>query len=302
VDLAHFPTNTATRFSPCPFVVTVHDTISWDERPPLAGFAPLEALKRWGMFLYNRNAAASAARRARRVITVSENSRRDLVQRLGLAPQRVAVIYEAPAQVFHPIADRAVRSQVRAKFALREPFVLAISSASPRKNARGLVAAFAQLAADLRAAYQLVILWTHGLWRDEIGKLVREHRLEDRVIFLSGVSDDELACLYNEASLFVFPSLYEGFGLPPIEAMACGTPVVASNASSLPEILGDAALLVDPRDTRALSDAVAAVLQKPELARELRAKGPAWVQRYSWERCARDTAQVYDEAYRRATR
>jgi glycosyltransferase involved in cell wall biosynthesis len=295
--LAHFTTNTAPLRAPCPTVLSVHDAIGRDETPPSKGMGPRESLKRWGMYLYNRYFSLASARRASRIITVSEYSRRDLVARLGLPAERVVVTNEAPSDSFRPLSRSVAQEAVRNRFGLQQPFLLALSSASPRKNAQGLLAAYAQLEPELRAGSQLVIVWTHGLWRDQLAARVRRLGLEGRVVFLDNVSDHELLILYNAANVFVFPSLAEGFGLPPLEAMACGTPVVASNLTCLPDILGDAALLVDPRASGEFAKALAKALRTPQLLLELSAKGRAWVRRYSWERCARETAQVYADVF-----
>lgn len=296
VSLAHFTTNTSPFLMHCPAVLTVHDTISWIEPPPQFRPDLRESTKRWGMYVYNRYASMAAARRAIRVITVSEYSRKEIIDRFGFSPRRVTVTYEAPSEIFHPIPGSSARDSVQARFGLDQPFLLALSSASPRKNIQGLLAAYASLQPEMREAFQLVIVWTHGLWKTHIKDQSIRLGIQGRVVFLDSVQDEDLVQLYNATSLFVFPSLSEGFGLPPLEAMACGTPVVASNLTCLPETLGDAALMVDPRSAEQLAKAMATALSTPALLLELRARGMAWVKRYSWDRCARETIQVYSDA------
>jgi glycosyltransferase involved in cell wall biosynthesis len=294
VDLVHFPASTASLVSACPMIVTIHDAIPWNETPQVTGIRLGDAIRRRGIHFYDSRLSLVAAQRARFVITDSENSKDDIVNRTAICDDRIRVIYPAPATLFGPI--REPENLYRHRTAMHMPFILSLVSASPRKNARGLVEAYAHLDSALIEKYHLVLVWTHGLWRNEIARLADSYGLQNRVVFLEGVSDEELCGLYNAASLFVFPSLYEGFGLPPLEAMACGTPVVASNNSSMPEVLGDAAVLVDPHDTCALGAAITRVLSDDAICHELEQRGLRRVQRYSWEKCARETAQVYCEA------
>ena len=290
-DLIHFPASTAALLSPCPFVVTIHDTITWDERPQLAKLSAAQAWKRWSLHWYDAHCSRMAARHARVIITVSINSQQDILRRTGLPSERVRVVYSAP-----PTQVRLTLAQlqsIRHDLQLTERFILSLGSASPRKNVAGAIKAYASLPSELVATYQLVIVWTHGLWRAELARLVESLGLHKRVRFLARVSDTQLSALYRLSSLFVFPSLYEGFGFPPLEAMSCGTPVVASNTSSLPEVLGEAALLVDPQDTQAIARAIQRVLCDEPLRATLIARGDRQVARYSWERCARETLAVY---------
>jgi len=170
---------------------------------------------------------------------------------------------------------------------------LAIGSADPRKNLNSLVLAYAELPPDLQEQYQLVIVWTHTFLSDEMEQLVYSADLQDRVQFLQGVGDEDLVCLYNAASLFAFPSLYEGFGLPPLEAMACGTPVVAANNSSIPEVVGDAAVLFNAEDVAAMANAIVRVLVDECLQASMIEKGFRRSSSFSWTKCARDTLRVY---------
>jgi glycosyltransferase involved in cell wall biosynthesis len=295
VDLVHFPCATAAILAPCPFIVTIHDAIELWETPRLPNFWSPEFLKRLGMHLYLRYAQIRAACMARAIITVSHNSKRDIVRRFKISAEKIFVTYEAPTEIYRPEDNEGLVKGIRQKYGLAPGFVLAIASASPRKNAQGLVTAYARLGDDLIEAHPLVIVWTHGLLRGEITRLVCRLGLETKVSFLEKVPDEDLVLLYNAASVFVFPSLYEGFGLPPLEAMACGTPVVASNTSSLPEILDDGALLVNPRDTEALARAMREVLTCPELRMSMREKGLKRAQAFSWEKTARETVAIYQQ-------
>ncbi len=235
-----------------------------------------------------------SVRRAARVIAVSAFTRQDLVARYGIAEDKISVVHEAAGPAFH-VLDDAPRQ--RLPEGVSEPFVLAVGNLEPRKNLARLIEAFGAVAFEPGITAKLVLV---GKAKGQAGALARlveqQHGLRERVVFTGFVDEAQLVLLYNRAALFIYPSLYEGFGLPPLEAMACGCPVVASNVTAMPEVLGDAALLVDPTSTHALSEAMLQVLRRDELARDLRARGLRQVARYSWAKAAEQTREVYGEA------
>jgi len=224
---------------------------------------------------------------------VSTYYKRQIVEKLGIAPHRVTVTYCAPAPQYSPSSGGPATSKTSGHLEGCDS-VLGIASAAPRKNTGALVTAYARLAKALRDKHPLALVCTHAGVREILQAKIALLSLNDHVRLLTGVEDSELVQLYRSAGVFVFPSLEEGFGLPPLEAMACGTPVVASNTSSLPEVLGDAALLVDPTDVEALAGAIEAVLTDPSLADSLRHRGPAHCRQFSWERTAKGTLAVYE--------
>jgi alpha-1,3-rhamnosyl/mannosyltransferase len=254
-----------------------------------------EKIKRHGMYVYGRWAAQAAIQTARYLITVSEYAKRTIVDRFYLEPQRVIVIPNGLAKKFRPLGEKDLHP-IREKFGLRKDFILGITSASPRKNAAGLLDAYQALEPALQEKFDLVLVWTHGLWKKQLTQLLQIKGISHRVQFIENAHDDDLVGLMNLAGAFVFPSLEEGFGLPPLEAMACGTPVIASNRSSLPEILGDAAVLIDPTDVSAMAQAIRGILKNDHLAREYGRRGQSWAARYTWSQCAQATLQVYQEA------
>lgn len=293
VDVIHGPTGTLSVWSSAPAVVTVHDAIEQMAAMHGGAEAVQSGGKRRFMRLYYDYVQRLTARKATIVITVSECSRRDIIRFLRVTPDRVRVVPEAPGPEFYrPGTDGVARIESRES----DPFILAIGSADPRKNLLSLIRAYAALPADLISRYRLVLVWTHQRLREQVLARARDCGVAERITSVSAPSDGELRLLYESATVFVFPSLYEGFGLPPLEAMACGTPVIASNTSSLPEILGDAALLVDPRSIKELTAALTAVLRDTAKRRELATRGVEWVARYSWERTAAETLAVYEEA------
>ena len=296
-SVIHFPANASARFAACPTVVTMHDIIFLDEKPELKNLALAEKIKRYGMYRYGRWSAQAAIHQAQRLITVSEYSKQKICERYGIAGERCAVVYSGVTQTFRVLPETE-RQAVQTKLALPKPFLLGIVSASPRKNAIGLLNAYAAMDATLQEKYDLVLVWTHGLWQEQLQTRVRDYGLDARVRFIQNVSDEDLVGLMNRAAAFVFPSIEEGFGLPPLEAMACGAPVIASNRSCIPEILGDAARLVNPTDPVALAREIEVLLTQPDLAQEYRARGLKHAARFSWQRCAKQTIQVYQEASR----
>ena len=218
------------------------------------------------------------ARSATQIIADSQATKRDLVEILAVRPEKIHVVYLGVEERFRPLQDAAQIAAVKAAYAIPGPYVLYVGTLQPRKNLVRLVQAFARVAQALDTGYEgmtpysaadpqrrlsLVLAGGKGWWYEDIFRTVQELDLADRVIFTGYVKDDDLPALYSGAELFVLPSLYEGFGLPVLEAMACGAPVVASNVSSLPEIAGDAGLLANPTDPADLARAMIRVLMDP---------------------------------------
>ena len=270
--------------SPRRSVVTIHD-ISFVLHPEL--FRPVER------FVLSRLVPASA-RRATAVITDSERSRRDMIDRWGLSPSKISAIPLATAPAFRPTEGTGASASVRDRFGLPERFVLYTGSLQPRKNVAGLIRAFARARSEAAEGVSLVIAGKKKYKCRDLESAIASTGLGDRVILTGPVPDDDLPALYGAAELFVFPSLYEGFGLPPLEAMACGTPVVSSHAGSLGEVVGDAALTVDPRDEGAMAAAIVKVLTEPGLGESLRTRGLEQAARFTWERTARETLKLYE--------
>lgn len=289
IDLFHAPHYVLPLFTPCRSVVTIHDCIHL--RFP-------EYLPGPGALHYAKFMMGSALKRSRLTFTVSEASRRDLLRYFPATPERkIHVVHNAidPELLEAPDADELVR--VRERYQLAERFVLYAGNIKPHKNLPRLIESFARLRA--LGGFDDVQLMIIG---DEIGKYpelrrrVEEFHVRPYVRFFGFVPERTLASLYRLASVFAFPSRYEGFGLPPLEAMACGTPVVTSNVSSLPEVVGDGALLVDPEDGEAIAGALASILSNKALVQELTAKGRTQASRFNWHESARKTLEGYQVA------
>jgi glycosyltransferase involved in cell wall biosynthesis len=242
---------------------------------------------------YSRFVQEKAAHLASSVITISQYSKQRIVKRFGIAPSKVVVTPLAPAARFSGSDRLQSGRSVDREYGLRD-YILALASASPRKNVDRLLYSYCLLGPAIRSRFSLAITCAHSSIKDRLAQTAAELDIAASTVFLEHVSDEGLVNLMTGAALFVFPSLEEGFGLPPLEAMACGTPVVASNTSSLPEVLGDAALLVPPADAQAIAEAMAAVLSTPSLAAELSERGLARSRQFSWEATARQTLEVYE--------
>lgn len=294
LDLAHVPYFASPLFPTVPTVVTIHDLI------------PLLLPAYRGSLLvrtYTRLVAA-AARKAEAIITVSKASKRDIVRHLHIPPERIHVTYEAAGEAFQPVEDEAQLAAIRQKYALPERYLLYLGGFDQRKNLSTLLRAFALLVnkqthrvLSLSKEARLVIAGQLP-GRDtprfpDPRRLVRELGVEERVTFTGWVPEEDKPALLSGATAFVFPSLYEGFGLPPLEAMACGTPVIASNRSSLPEVVGQGGVLVEPTDVEALAGAMEALLTDDALRAELQQKALAQAAKFSWQQTALETLAVY---------
>jgi len=232
------------------------------------------------------------ADRADRIIAISKSTRDDIVGLFGVEPARVAVVPLGVSDDFSP-RPPGEQDAVRRALGLDRDFVLCLGAITRRKNTRRVIQAFAQVARERDVLLVLAGRKGYG-WETELAP-IEELGLRDRVRLVPHVPAGRLPALYSAARALVFPSLYEGFGIPVLEAMACGTPVVTSNCSSLPEVAGDAALLVDPRDTEAIAEAALRLLDDEALRESLRARGLERARQFPWSRTARQTLQVYRE-------
>lgn len=233
-----------------------------------------------------------AARRADLILADSEHTRRDVIELLGVTPQRVRTVYPGVEPRFCPIADADTLQAVREKYHLPSQFILSVGTVQPRKNYAALISALARLP---HADIHLVIVGGRGWLYQDIFARVDELGLQERVHFVGFAADADLPAIYNLAQVFALPTLYEGFGLPPLEAMACGVPVLTSDNSSLPEVVGDAGLMVDAGDMDALTDALTRLLDDADLRRTLIERGLARARRFTWQDTARQVLQAYQD-------
>lgn len=227
------------------------------------------------------------------IIAVSESTKRDIVRLLGVPDRQISVIYEAANPVFQPLDRGQAADWVQAKFGIAGSFVLFVSTIEPKKNLGTLLRAYRQLLDKYHVEARLVVAGARGWLYESVFEQVEQLGLSQDISFLGRLSNDDLLQLYNAAAVFVHPALYEGFGLTPLEAMACGTPVIVSNVSSLPEVVGDAGLLVDPEDAEHMAVSMWRVLKTRELWQELREKGLQRASNFSWAKTAEQTLGLY---------
>ena len=227
------------------------------------------------------------------IIAVSESTKRDIVRLTGAPEHKITVVYEAAHPMYRPLEDDRLCQDVRNRFGLPDDFILFVSTIEPRKNVPTLLAAYKQLLDNYRSPVNLALGGERGWLSDEVFALVDKLGLQERVRFLGHVSPEDLLGLYNAARVLVHPAFYEGFGLTPLEAMACGTPVIVSNTSSLPEVVGDAALLVEPTDVDGLAVAIWRVLSDAALRKQMMQKGLQRARSFSWEKTAQETLEIY---------
>ncbi len=293
LDLFHSLCLTAPLFLDVRLVVTIHDMIWY--YPTRYSHKRFVLGKRKLMRWYYQSVPALATRRADAVITVSNAAKQSIVEYMQIPSNRIFVTHEAASNIYRPIENRKLGETIYQRYHLRSSYILGIGSADPRKNIKTLIRAYALLPESLRHNYQLVIVCNHqSLKTISLLEAERLGILED-VLFLEEVGDQDLMYLYNLASLFVFPSLEEGFGLPPLEAMACGTPVIAANNSSIPEIVGDAALQFCAEDVGELTSLILDVLSSPHLQTDMKKRGIDRASTFSWKKCGMETIKVYEK-------
>jgi glycosyltransferase involved in cell wall biosynthesis len=286
VTLFHAPHYVLPPLVRCRSVVTIHDCIHL--------MFPQYLPNRMA-FSYAKWSISQATKCATRVMTVSESSKRDILRFVDIEPDKIDVIYNAYDERFavEPLEDDVVR--VRERYQLHDEFVLYAGNVKPHKNLERLIEAFHLVRTRGLDRLKLVLIGDEISKYTALRRAVHQHQLHKYVRFLGFVPEQTLAVMYRLAGIFVFPSLYEGFGLPPLEAMASGTPVVTSNVSSLPEVAGDAAILVDPYDPQAIADGIYSVLTDERLRREMVHKGIARAGQSSWEQSVRRVRQIYGE-------
>lgn len=228
------------------------------------------------------------------IVTISENSKKDIMKIFKILKEKITVTYLGIENKFKPIKNNIDLVTIRKKYNLTKEFILFVGTIEPRKNLIFLIKAFAKIVPIHGENIQLVIVGKTGWEKHMIYSLPDRLGVKDRVRFLNNVSEDDLVLFYNSALTFIYPSLYEGFGLPVLEAMACGCPVITSKVSSLPEVVGDAAFLINPKKEGEIVNAIMNVITKKNLRSKLSNGGIKRVRKFNWEDCARETLGVYE--------
>ncbi len=297
VDVLHCPANTAPLRLPSrvKLVLTIHDVMYLLPGSVLPASPSL--YQRLGR-QYRRCVVPPAARRAAAVITDSQHSGRDIETHLGLPMDKVRVIYGAANAACGEISEASLLSSVRMRYGLDRPFLLALAAVDPRKNTGRIIEAYSRFRQKEIGKYQLVLVGLTPSGQVPFRKLAQALGVADEVIMAGFVSEEDLVALYNAAEMLVYPSLYEGFGLPVLEAMACGTPVITSPTGSLPEVAADAALMVNPLDVDEIAGAMQHLASDAVQRQDLIAKGHAQVKKFSWRQAAIETLKVYESVLR----
>lgn len=289
VDLFWGPSNFLPPQKVCRYVVTIHD---------LSSFTMPKTYAYWRRKYYQQIISTSL-RLADFIITDSQASKQDLLTHFNVTKDKIRVIYCGINEIFQkPISEDVIKN-IRAKYCLPDEFIFTVGVLEPKKNTKGLIRAYSELKKSCSHIPQLVIAGSikYGWKNRDIFRLVSELSLKEDIIFTDFIEHNDLPAVYKLAKIFVFPSFYEGFGLPVAEAMSCGIPVITSNTSSLPEVAGGAAILVNPYDVNEIAQAIKMVLTNEQLQKELSEKGLENAQRFSWKKAAQSIREVFEEVF-----
>ncbi len=283
VDVFFTPTHYLPLFAPKKSVVSILD-VSYIYFPELFKKKDLIQLKKWTKY---------SAKKSRKILTISQSSKNDIIKEYKVSKDKVEVIYPGISRNLS-VNNKLSMEDLSKKFGVSGKYILFVGTLQPRKNIKRLIEAFSKIDTDV----SLIIVGRRGWQYEEILNAPEKYNVKDKVIFLENVSDEDLPSLYKNAEFFILPSLYEGFGIPVLEAMNYGTPVITSNISSLPEVGGDAALYVDPNDTMDIAEKMKKLLHDDNLRKQLVEKGKKQIEKFSWEKSARQTLAVLEEVGR----
>lgn len=288
IDVLHCPKSAIPFFTPCPTVVTLHDLI------PLKHPETEKVAAR----IYWRLQIPIAARRSDFIITDSEHARGEILTDFGVPPEKVRAVMLGfdPAMIAPRDNDHGLR--IRGRYGLPASYILYVGTIQPRKNLDTLIEAFSRLKKEGFYQGKLVIVGRKGWLYDKLFARITELHLDSQVIFTGFVPDEELPYIFDAARVFVYLSLFEGFGLPPLEAMACGVPVITSNTTSLPEVVGDAGIAIPPLDVAQVTAALKSVIEDPVMAAAMKEKGSIRARSFSWDVAAATTLEIYKSVHR----
>jgi glycosyltransferase involved in cell wall biosynthesis len=294
LDVLHCPANTAPLFLPkhIKLALTIHDVMYALPKSVLP-HSPCVYQRVGRMYYYLF--ARLAVKRAACVMTVSEHSRNDLSRVFHLSTKHIRVVYEAGNPICHQFEGMSLVDEVKERKSITGRYIFALGALDPRKNTLGVLQSLVRFRAFSALPIQLVIAGLAGDAKSQFAALAGDMGLRKQVVLLEFISEQELAALYNGADVFVYPSLYEGFGMPVLEAMACGTPVITSSAGSIPEVAGNAALFIDPYDPSAIAEAILRVINDVGLREQMIGLGLEQARKFSWNRTAQQVLKVYRE-------
>jgi len=286
IDLFHSGMNILPLFCPVKAIVTMHDLV------PIKSQETRDSKRN----LYHNLLTKISVKRAKKIIAVSESVKEGMIKYFKIPPKQISVIYEAASDLFNPLNRKTVDVFLK-KRKIDFPFIFFVGTIEPRKNVTRIIEAYAKLKKEHKIREKFIIAGSKGWRSDEVFDSIEKFNLQGDVSFIGPVDHSEVKFYYNGAEAFVFPSLHEGFGLPVLEAMAYGCPVITSNVSSLPEVAGDAAIRVNPNDVNELASAMKSVLTNDKLRKQMIEKGLIQAKRFSWQKAALETLGVYKEFY-----
>ena len=291
LDLIHFPHFNVPLHCPTKFVVTVHDLIL--TKFPTVRATTLNPLFYWFKNFAYRLVINNAIKRSKKIIAVSQFTKDDLVKQFKILEDKIVVTYLGVAQTF--AADKnSGDTDVLKKYNINRPFLLYVANAYPHKNLEGLIKLFPKIKA-VKNDLQLVLVCKDDYFYERVKVFAKKYDDGRNVVFPGFISDNELVYFYRHALAYIFPSKYEGFGLPPLEAMAQGCPVASSNQASMPEILGDAAIFFDPDNEAEMIEKILVLINDSRLREEIKSKGREHVKKYDWDKCADQTLKIYKQ-------
>lgn len=285
IEILHCPAHVSPLVSSKKIILTIHDL----------AFKLLPKTFKLPNRIYLNNIVPVSIKKADKIIAVSKNTKKDIIEQYNIPSDKITVIYNGINNDYKVIDKSDIINKIKKKYNLSNEFILYLGTLEPRKNITNLIKAYSLYKSKLNNEIKLVIAGGKGWLYEDVFSLVEEKQLEEDVVFTGYVDEEDIVPLYNAATLFVYPSLYEGFGLPPLEAMACGTPVITSNVSSLPEVVGDAAITVDPHNINKLSQAINRILDNENLQNEMIQKGIERSKKFTWEKTARETIKIYEK-------
>lgn len=291
VDILHCTSNTAPIWSSIPQILTLHDVI-FLEKPQTTGSS-----KNWYQRFgnqYRKAIVPTVAQRCQMIITVSNYEREQILKTLPLPQEKIKVVYNGVSRRFKQIQNKRELVNIKEKYRLPKKFILFLGNTDPKKNLKGVLLAYSIFVENSETVIQLVIVDLKQKYLSEVLKELNLPGLQEHIVLPGYIPNRDLPAVYNLSDLFLYPSLRESFGLPVLEAMACGVPVIASNTSSMPEVAGDAALLVDPKDALLLANDIGAMLSHNNLRQRMIRKGFRQAERFSWQNTAEQVLQIYE--------
>lgn len=285
IDIFFSPYYKCPLFSPCPVVITIHDLFF------------LRYMGKNRLFYDNliRFMGRLYAFKARSIITISEYSKKEIIRSFRINPGKISVIYNGVSNEYQQVKDVSIITKTRSKYGIRDNYILYVGNFKPHKNVEAIIKAYNNLSEDMKSQFQLVLAGKKG---DTIGQLqerISRLSLENRVIFTGFINEEDMPALYSGASLFVMPSIYEGFGFPALEAMACGVPVTVSDRASLPEVVADAGVIINPEDIDALTEAMLKILGNTALREDMMLRGLNRAKLFTLDKTSSRILQILEE-------